>query len=82
MPYSLTSRSPLATLTRIGRTSNLSTREKLKLFAQLRREATRVPTAREDLGFDARDVDEEVNRLRRRVWRGIGPRAEHHGDLQ
>lgn len=72
--------SPQSTLTRIGRTSHLPTREKLKLLADLRREAKRVPWARDKLGFDAGDVDDEIDRLRRRVWRGIGPRIEREGE--
>lgn len=79
MPQSPTPLLPLSTLSRIGRTSDLSTREKLNLLADLRRAATRTATARETLGFDVHDVDGEIERLHRRIWRGIGPRIEQQG---
>lgn len=74
--------SPGSTLSRIARTLDLSTREKLQLFSDLRRQATRLPLARAALGFDANDVDREIDHLRRRVWWGIGPRVERQGDLR
>lgn len=71
---------PLSTLSEISRTQMLSTREKLKLLTELRRDAMFTPRARTELGFDTADVDREIEGLRRRVWRGVGPRIERQGE--
>ncbi len=71
---------PLRTLNEIARSSILSTREKMQLLHDLRREATWAPSPRTALGFDVDDVDRAMDGLRRRVWQGQGPRIERGGD--
>ena len=70
---------PLKTLNEITRTPILSTREKMQLLHDLRREATLAPSPRTALGFDVDDVDRAMANLRRRAWKGLGPRIERQG---
>lgn len=71
---------PKRTLAKIAQTPMLTTREKLELLTSLRQEASRVTRPRAELGFDAGDVEKELNRLRSRVLKGIGPRVEQQGE--